>query len=315
MPRPRKNPATEKPKKNTVKKKRRPKKVCTEEELREYQEIEDLVMQFQRQFKEDATDEDKKKSDQAAEELLERFIPLFRKYITLICAGKIDFGDPEMRRFVGLFINDPTLKRALNRRNAADKHLHNIHSRFNFIVETYGKQGEDEILVDLQMLLLVLAKRYKQMGRNFCAYTYNAFCYEVSRHIAKFTRDPSNIPYRKVEYEDYMQSCEDEEIEECFEDKIYEDSLGIPDLTWINGETCSDTFMNLTNLERKLIIKYYLEDYNDRQISELYSMHTSTVNLRRRKAIRKVAVALGMDPDKIKRSRRSGKLSILANYL
>lgn len=302
-------------KKLKSKKKKRPKKVCTEEELREYQEIEDLVLNYQKQFMPGATSEEKQIANESAEELLERFTPLFRKYMTLICTGKIDFIDPEMKRFLGLFIGDQTLKRALNRKNAADKYLHGIHSQFNFIVETYGKQSEEDILVDLQMLLLVLAKRYRQMNRNFCAYVYNSYCYEVSRHITKFTRNPANIHYRKVEYEDYMQAYKDEQIEECFEDKIYENSLGIPDVTWINGETCSNIFLELTKLERKLIIKYYLEDYNDRQISEMYSMHTSTVNLRRNRAIRKVAVALGLDPKKIKRSRRSGKMALLANYL
>nr|DAK26723.1 MAG TPA: putative RNA polymerase [Caudoviricetes sp.] len=317
MPRPRKETLEEIPleTKKKPKKKRKPKRVCTEEELQEYKEIEDLVMNYQKQFLPEATYEDRVTANDSGEELLERFVPLFRKYLTLICAGKIDFGDPEMKQFIGLFICDPSLKRALGRKNAATKFVHSIHGQFNFVVETYGKQPEEDILVDLQMLLLTLAKRYKQMGRNFCGYVYNSFRFEVFRHIAKFTKNPANIHYRKIEYEDYMQIYQDEQIEECFEDKIYENSLGIPDLTWINGETCSDIFLDLTKIERKLIIKYYLEDYNDRQISELYSMHTSTVNLWRRRAIKKVALALGMDPDKIKRSRRSGKMAILANYL
>lgn len=272
-------------------------------------------MKYKKQFDENATIDEIEDAKETGWQLLERFNPLFKKYSSLIRTGKIDFGDREMKRFVSSFIPEPELKRALKRPKATSKFCHPINKRFNFIVETYGQLAEDDITTDLRMLFLVLAKRYKQMGKNFCAYLYNSFCWEVSRHITKFIKNPANIPYRKVEYEDYMQTCSEQAIENSFEDKIYENSQGIPDITWVNGESCSDLFLTLTPLERKLVVKYYLEDYNDRQISELYSMHINTVNQKRRKAVAKIAEATGHDISQVKRNRKSGKKALLTHYV
>ena len=268
-------------------------------------------MRYKKQFEENATEEMIADSKEAGGELLVRFEPLFKKYLVLIQTGHIDFGDREMKRFVLSFIGDPALKAALKRKRATSRFCHPINQRFAFVVETYGKRDSVDIMIDLQMLFFVLAKRYKQMGKNFCAYLYNAYCYEVSRHIKKYTNNPANIPYRNIEYEDYMQSYSEYSIENCFEDQIYENSLGIPDTSWVRGESCSDIFLCLTPEERKIIIKYYLEDYNDRQIAEVFGMHINTVNQKRRKATMKLAIEQGIDIKKIKHSRKSGKKALL----
>ena len=166
------------------------------------------------------------------------------------------------------------------------------------------------------MLILVLAKRYKNVGKNFCAYIYNVYCYEVSRHIKKVIKDPSSAHYRNVPYEEYAQACDVFKVEEyLLEDKIYEGITGMPDLSWINGTNCSDIFSMLSPLERKMLIKYYLEDYNDRQIAEEFGMHINTVNQKRRKAVLRLAQGNGIAASKIKRSRNSGKQAMLCTRL
>jgi DNA-directed RNA polymerase specialized sigma24 family protein len=92
-----------------------------------------------------------------------------------------------------------------------------------------------------------------------------------------------------------------------FDERLFEDEGGIPDSSWINGETCSETFEMLTPLERRLLVKYYLEDYNDRQVAERFGMHINTVNQKRRFAAEEVANALGKSRLDIKRNRKSGK--------
>lgn len=277
----------------------------------EWEQVEYLVLEYQKQFDEDADEEQIQKSNEAGIELIERFQPFLKKYAILFKSGQIDFNDKEMKLFVASFMDEDDLKRALKRKKQKKEYRARIYEKFNFIKETYGSLPEDEILTDLQMLLLQLAKRYKQMGKNFAAYLYNSFRYEVARHIKKFIRNPLNIPYRKIKFEDYMSYYHDPAIENDFEDKFYEDSLGIPDMSWIQGETCSELFGILSPLERKLIVKYYLEHWNDRQISEEFGIHINTVNQKRRMAIRKLAKELGIDEKDIKRSRRSGKKAIM----
>lgn len=282
----------------------------------EWEQIESLVMVYQRQFRADLTPEDaleaREDAKDASEELVKKFYPLFKKYIVLLKSAQIDFDDNEMKQFVLSFIGDQQLKRALRRHKQKAEYRHQILKKFNFVKETYGSLPGEEIMVDLQTIFLEMAKRYKQIGRNFCAYLYNSFRHDVSRHIKKFTRNPSNIHYRNCEYEDYMQSTHEVAIEDdCFEDKFYENSMGIPDLSWISGKNCSEKFLCLTPLERKLLIKYYMEEYNDRQIAEEFSIHINTCNQKRRQAVMKLAAAFGINEEDIKRNRKSGKKAVV----
>ena len=103
-----------------------------------------------------------------------------------------------------------------------------------------------------------------------------------------------------------MTSENERGYETIYEDKYYENSLGIPDISWISGLHCSDEFKALDNLERKILIKYYLEDYNDKQIAEIFGLHHNTVNQKRKHALKLIATELKIPFDQIKRSRKSG---------
>lgn len=288
------------------------KKPVREKNPNEWKEIEDLVMKYKEQFQEGAAEKTVQESQSAAATLLKRFYPLFKKYLILIKSDHIDFRDAEMRRFVLSFIGDPKLKAILKRRDAYRSTKKNLIAyRFNFVCSSYGQLPEDEILLDLQTLFLILAKRYKQMGRSFCGYLYNVYSFEVSRFIKKYIENPSNLDYKKYEYEDYMRATTDTLAEEHIVDHLYENSIGIPDMSWISGAHCSEAFKELSPLERKIIIEYYLEDYNDRQIAEHFGLHINTINQKRRQAIETIADTMGIDHSKIERTRKSGRRKVV----
>lgn len=280
------------------------------ERLEEYNQIEELVLTYKKQFESNSSKEDIERSKEAAGILIEKFNPLIKKYLNSILNTYIDFNDVDIKNFVLCFIKDKQLKKALRSQKQSSKIRREVYKCFNFVSETYGKLSTEEIIADLQMLLLVLAKRYKPIGRNFCAYLYNAYRYEVSRHIKKFIKNPQNISYKNCEYEDYMQTAPELILEECFEDKLYENNMGIPDMTWISGITCSEAFQTLDAIERKILIKYYMEDYNDRQIANEFAIHINTCNQKRRHAVLKLAKALNYDLNNIKRNRKSGKRAL-----
>ena len=81
-------------------------------------------------------------------------------------------------------------------------------------------------------------------------------------------------------------------------------------MLWINGKTCNDPFNILNPLERKIIIKYYIEHYNDKQVAEILGFHINTINEKRRHAVAKLAENLNINILEIKRSRHSGKRRI-----
>lgn len=275
---------------------------------KDWAEVEELVTIFQKQFADDADEETIKTSKEAGEELLRRFAPLFKKYYTLIkTCNTPKWCDKETISFVGSFVNDEELRRSIkhSNNNPSSKNKKELFKKFKFVTDTYGSLSEEEIMTDLQMLFLIIAKRYKQMGRSFCGYINNSFRFELYRHIKKHVKNPINIPYKIVEYEEYISNTKDDN-ENIYED-IYNFDQITPSETWISGKDCSDIFKSLTPIERKIVVKYYLEEWNDRQISEFFDIHINIVNQKRRKAVKKIALASGRDVGDIIRNRRSGK--------
>lgn len=282
-----------------------------DERVKDWNEIEEFVLLYQSQFKEEASSQDIKLAKEAGNKLLEKFEPLLRKYHTLLTTGQIDWNDTEMKHFVSNFIDKKELRRALQRKKQRACYRSEIYSKFNFIKETYGSLSEAEIKSDLQTLLLTIAKRYKQMNRNFCSYVYNVYRFEVCRFIKSFIKDPINVSYKNLEYEDCINGNNDKDMKSSYEDNYYEDLTGIPNSDWILGTSCSEMFSNLSPTDRKILIKYYLEEWKDKQIADHFGMHINTVNQRRRSAAKKIAENIGIDLDCIKRTRRSGKKAVL----
>ena len=166
--------------------------------------------------------------------------------------------------------------------------------------------NEEDILYDLYICFLNVARRYKQIGKNFCAYLYNVYKHEVARFIKAYIKNPLSIPYKNFQYEDFINGSEDVLIIEEQESSYYESLTGLPDMSWILGDTCSCDFLFLSPLQRKIIIKYYLEDWSDRQIAESMGIQTSSINSKRREALSLLCQHFNVDQSTLKRMRKSG---------
>lgn len=277
----------------------------------EWEEIDNIVLEYQKAFSCPNDAEQRRKSDEAGAKLLERFYPFIKKYLNLVKTGQINFNNEEQRTFVVLFIEEPNLKYALRSGKPIDKNLKaQIFQRFNFVKETYGNEDEEIILTDLHTLFFILAKRYKKIDRSFCCYLYYVYKFEVARWIQRFIANPANIHYKNYSFEELNSQGSKElannTIDLEIEDKICTDESGVPDLSWIQGFNCSEAFQTMTPLERKILIKYYLEKKNDRQIAREYGIHINTCNTKRHQALEKLVKAMGVDKSDIQRTRNSG---------
>lgn len=275
----------------------------------EWKHIDKLIALYKKQFEPDSTPEDKEKADEASMELIKKFTPLFKKYLLLFTTGQINFRNTEQRQFVRLFIGDPQLQKALKRKYPGREMAEQITQKFNFLVEGYGHQTEEEIMDDLHVIFFICAKRYKYVGRSFCCYIYNLFKYEVARRVQKYQKNPANFHYKVTTLDDSIKIAVD--VGQQLEDHLGENSLGFPDTSWLKGQTCSDIFEDFTFEERVIFMKYYLQDWNDRQIGNFLGMHMNTANQKRKLIVQKLCDKLGYDPEKIKRSRNSGKKAIM----
>lgn len=279
------------------------------EGLNDWEIIENLVLEYQKQFEDKDDKIQKMKSDDAGYELIKRFYPLVRKYMIMIKTGELSFRNVESKMFVATFIDDRELQRYMGRkympRNMKEKAL----EKFAFVKHTYGSQSDDDILSDLHMCLLILARRYKQTGRNFCGYVYQVYRYEVSRHIKKYIKDIFSGDYRKVELDkgEVLAHLTYNEKDYIERHETYEDNMGIPDVDWIAGIDCSPSFKALTNRERFYIVKYYMEEYSDRDLADMLGITIARANTERREAARSLAYFCDISPENIIRKKNSRK--------
>lgn len=282
--------------------------------VKDWEEIEELVLKYQEQFT-NPNEEIVMASKEAANHIITKFNPLLKKYTTLLRTGNINWSDMESRYFLCLFLDNKDLQKQCRKKYQSNAVKQQILEKFNFIKEMCSKQTEIEIRSDLQMLLLVLAKRYKQVGRNFCSYVYNCFQFEVSRHLKKQSSNPLNFTYKTVMWTEVLQNDIDSRRglsdASSAEYEYEQNDSDVPDSSWISGETCSSMFADLNPLDRQIIVKYYLEEWKDKQIAKEFCMHINTVNQRRRNAAKKIAEYNGIDINEIKRTRKSGKKAIL----
>lgn len=269
----------------------------------EWEMIDTLVIKFQKQFKEDSTIKDRNEANECGNLLLEKFSLMFLKYIQIIKYKNIDWTDSETKEFLLLFIESYELKKALRRKKINAENRNEIYDKFNFVTKTYGSNTEEEILSDLNTCLLILAKRYKAVGKNFCSYVYNVFKHEVGRHIKRWIKNPLNVMYKNSTFEDWKKTVEIEnQIIDVLENN-YELTTGLPDITWINGQTCSKPFKALSTFQRRILVKYYLEGWSDRIIAESFGANINTINHNRRVALSILCEQYNIDNKVLKRSR------------
>lgn len=207
-------------------------------------------------------------------------------------------------------MGNEAMQRALSSKkpNAEMKML--IDRKFNFIVEGYGHQPEEDIYGDMYIIVMSLAKRYKDTGRSFCCYIYNLFKYEMFRAVQAFQEDPANIHYKVAELDDEnVKSAMDDYS--SIEDIIAEDDQGLPNTDWIRGDACSDLFKQFTPEERMIFSKYYLQNWNDNQVAMLLGIHINTANQKRKAITKKLCNLMGVDPSEVHRHRNSGRKAIV----
>lgn len=182
-----------------------------------------------------------------------------------------------------------------------------INNNLGAIKMIYGRQPKEDIVSDLQMIVLVLAKRYKPSDKSFCAYIKTAYPYEVFRLVHKFCSS-LNLFSNKCTYYDFNNSTFksiDSINDPCelilIKENINKDGFIIPN--WIFKKT-DTVFDNLSYIQKAIIVMYYYLNLNDIMISKVLGIHINTVNQKRRQATKKLSGYLHADCD---RKRCSGK--------
>ncbi|WP_231115063.1 RNA polymerase sigma factor [Neomoorella thermoacetica] len=221
-------------------------------------EIEQLVLDYQH--------------GDLAYELIEIFKPLIYKYINILKYQRINFDDAKSRQFISLFVSDSYTRNCLKRKNPsldAKKHVYDLLSMLNHALYCYES---DDLFNEAVVVLLTMARNYKQQGKSFLGYINKSFPFAFYRAIIQLVRDPSVFSRN---YNLSLETIDDNtsqmlKLSENPYDRINED------FSFIKGQTDSP-FALLTPLDRLILIKRYVDGLTIKEIAVELGYATSTI--------------------------------------
>lgn len=166
---------------------------------------------------------------------------------------------------------------------------------------------------------------YHKENGTFHMYVSKCFHYEAKRQLDKIINDPLNLQYIPL-IDDYDSLDDTEEINNY---KILVNSNAEDELTnalnnasrqclirdsnkltqkenedldffdidtlnfnWTNGITCSEIFYNLTNIEREILVMYYIKKMTIKQLCDIYHTSRNVINKYKESAINKIKINL-----------------------
>lgn len=234
----------------------------------------------------------------AALGLIDAFKGYLKNYIQLLKSGHIDYYNKNMRKFLCLFVKEYEDRQRIMRIRSrkSGKGLQVMYYHAANVARKFAMVDEEDLWSELVSELLAMAKRYRNdRGCFFHTYVSKAFHYRAYKRVIRLINDPAALAMRSAACLDseensdlYIQPDPVSEIEAevdriiITEDEI-DKELGE---NWIMGFTCSEMFCSLTPLERRVLVLYYENGYNDDEISAMLGVPKNRV-IRIRSSARK----------------------------
>jgi len=261
----------------------------TQRKRYDYQEVDRLVKAYQGG------------NNEAALKLIQAFSGFIENFVQLIKNGVIDIRNICLRRFITLF-----MRNRLDRYKVISAYYKDNEAKqlifimVNMITKQFSPYDEEDIRSELVSELLAMAKKYhNDNGCFFHVYVSKAFHYRAYKRLSAWTNDPVSMIARNYnvtepdEFEDDANLVEQIRVDEPLLALIDEGDTPL-DENWINGDTCSEIFHNLSPLERRILALYYDKGWKDREIGEEFGFSTTKVRRIRNEA--KLKLAGGGEP-------------------
>ena len=283
--------------------------------LKEYQQIHDLVYEYQNG------------SVEAAELLLSNFKTFLNKYCSLIKYGQYSLDHYSIRSFIKLFIEKSSDRAKINSYFVNSSSRKVADETVSKITGIFANSSQDDIQQELYIIFFNMCSKYKDTKPSFHHYVKRNFHYYAYRHFEKITKDPvarGHVVYKNLvsnsnldrniqeaELDDIIQDTSVEidmdhllnEVEMYYNMKlskmpvVKQKGVSVYDnaflnTNWINGVTCSSVFKVLSPFERKILVMWYIENKTDSDIAEEFGVCRGTINKRRSVAKAKLKEAV-----------------------
>lgn len=218
------------------------------------------------------------------EELLKVFNNFLTKYASMLYYGKYNLNDYDIRRFISLFIKDPSTRFSLMKQKFTTPVIKNVNEcmrGIHYMAKRYG--DEEDIRQTVDMTFFQCIDRYERKGSiPFSGFLYSYFFYLLKKNVDTFLIDQLGRKTFPLLADDA--SSDDEEgghvgfkadpVEYSMEQMLAADSI---DEFWILGENNMPPFDILTVQERQLLKWRYVDGQRSSQISQRINEHPNTV--------------------------------------
>lgn len=210
------------------------------------------------------------------EQLIAQYGNFINKYYFLIKNGNIDFSNYDIRCFLSCYVSDEGLSRSLRRgKYHSSETIASAYKVLRTLRHKLRNHNEKEMYHEILIPFLQLAQGYKQVGVGFDKYLYKAYKYELKRHLDNMkwdALDHGGLLYRDI-------SVEEEWEEEIPEELVFEmdEQFELSDPRWIHGHRSGEPFSDLKPHERYILVKYYYEEYTDREIARMLPFNPKSI--------------------------------------
>lgn len=230
-----------------------------------------------------------------SEILLNSFEPYFKSFTMLFFSGKMDFSNKSQRIFVSKFLKEN--KHIKNKFSNSSKFAIENKEKSTFalmmIRRISGTLDSNELVNNMTVTLLTLAKRYRYVGKSFLAYLVTAFPHELYRQLKAYN---FGLAFDQSSYFDAGYSIEPSTIPLEKDTKLLLNLDGDFELShteWLSGETASEPFKSMSRDERYVLSKYYEAKFfnracSDREIGMQIGKNVRSINRIRNRVIKRL---------------------------
>lgn len=217
------------------------------------------------------------------EELLSKFNNFLNKYHQLLYHGVIDFNNYDIRSFLSCYLKDKEERSSLLKgKYHSTQDVTNGYKISKYLQQAFKNYSAAEVFHELVIPFLECAKRYKDMNKGFASYLYNSYRYELVRHINSILFQRFNEIY-PLNHDVNFEIILEEDMDRLQIDM--DDDLVLNHPEWLSGKTAEPPFQQLTRQDRLILIKYYMEDYTDKEIGRLVGRHRKSINRTRLRVV------------------------------
>lgn len=233
--------------------------------------------------------------------LIDAFEGYIVKYFNIIRRGKLKVEDRDVREFVKLYMMNEAMRRLIHQFKRKPAVYSEINSVTLMIKNSCESYSDEELMSEIHVALLTMAKRYKSPDGKprFHTYMLRAFHYQLRRQLEILTGGPISYIIDNNTYhnnatipKDYTYDKYD--IEFCSDNTptfTIDEEMETINENWVLGYTTESEFGDLTVMERKILKMYYVDEMSDQQIADRLGTCRATINRRRNKVKRNLRTA------------------------